>query len=65
MTSNIRTILLTVRRNHPNILSGTLVNGPTNRLSNSPLLSQIAIRTVRPKKSGGLIQSHSLEIETG
>ena len=64
-SSNIPKSIPIVRYNHQNIPSGTLVNGPTNRLSNNRLLSQTVFRTVRPKKSRGLIQSHSLEIEKG
>lgn len=65
MTSNIRKSIPTVRRNHPNILSGTPVNGPTNRLPKSRRLSLTAIRIVRPTKSRGLIPSRSIGIETG
>lgn len=65
MTSNIRKSIPTVCHNHPNILSGTPVNGPTNRLSNSRQLNLTAIRTVRLTKSHGLIPSRSLRIETG
>jgi hypothetical protein len=65
MTSNIRKSIPTVRHNHPNILSGTPVNGPTNRLSNIRQLNLTAIRTVRLKKSRGLIPTRSLGIETG
>jgi hypothetical protein len=65
MISNIRKSIPTVRHNHPNILSGTPVNGPTNRLSNSRRWSLTAIRTVRLKKSRALIPSRSLGIETG
>ena len=65
MTSNIRKNIPTVRHNHPNILSGTPVNGPTNRLSNSRRLNLTAIQTVRLKKSHGLIPNRNKGIEAG
>lgn len=58
-TSNIRKSIPIVRHKHRNILSGTRMNGPTNRPSNSRQLNRPATQTVRLKKNHGLIPSRN------